>query len=54
MCTTYEYQCRVKILVMLLHEVFVVLLGLLVVMLVEFGAEILLRKFPILFLSGQG
>jgi len=35
---------------MLLHEVLVVLLSLLVVMLVELGAEVLLRKLPILFL----
>ena len=36
---------------MLLHEVLVILLSLLVVMLVELGAEVLLRKLPILFLS---
>ena len=54
MCTTYEYECRVQILVMLLHEVLVVLLGLLVIMLVELGAEVLLWKLPILFLSVRG
>jgi len=54
MCTTYEYQCRAKILVMLLHEVLVVLFGLLVVMLVEFGTETLLWRPPVLFLSVRG
>jgi len=41
-CTTYEYQCRAQVIVMLLHKSPVVLLGLLVVMLVKFGAEALL------------
>jgi len=54
MCTTYEYQRRVQILVMLLHEVLVVLLGLLAIMLVELGAEVLLWKLPILLLSARG
>ena len=31
MCTTYEYQCHVQILVMLLHEFPIVLIGLLAV-----------------------
>jgi len=41
MGTTYEYECRVQILVILLHEFLIVLLGLLAVMFIEFGAEIL-------------
>jgi len=39
--TTYEYECRVQILVILLHEFLIVILGLLAVMFIEFGAEIL-------------
>ena len=39
---------------MLLHEVPVVLLGLLVVMFIEFGAKILLRRLPVLPFSVQG
>jgi hypothetical protein len=54
MCTTYEYQSRVQILVMLLHELLIVLLGLLTIMLVELGTEILLRQPPVLFLSVRG
>ena len=48
---TYEYQSRVQILVMPLHEFLVILLGLLAVTLVELGTEILLWQLPVLFLS---
>ena len=54
MCITYEYQSRVQIFIILLHEFLVVLLGLLAVMLVEFGTGILLRKLPVLFLPVRG
>jgi len=50
MCTTYEYQCRVQIFVILLHEFLIVLLGLLAVMFIEFGAKILWQT-PVLLLS---
>jgi len=43
MCITYEYQCRVQVLVVLLHEFPIVLLGLLAVVFMESGMEILLR-----------
>jgi hypothetical protein len=48
---TYEYQSRVQILVVLLHEVFIVFLSLLAIMLVELRTEILLRQLRVLFLS---
>ena len=52
MCiVTYKYECRVQILVMLLHGFPVIVLGLLAVMLVELGAEILLRQLSVLLLS---
>ena len=54
MCTTYEYQCRVQILVILLHESLVVLLGLLTVKFVESSAEILLRRLRVPLLSVRG
>jgi len=55
MCTTYEYECRVQVFVMLRHEFPVVLLSLLAIVFIEFGAEILLRRFPtVLFLSVRG
>jgi hypothetical protein len=51
MCITYEYQCRVQIFVMLLHEFLIIFLGLLAIAFVELAAEILLRQLPDLFLS---
>jgi len=51
---TYEYQCRVQILFVLLHEFLVVLLGLLPVMLIELGTEILLGQLLDLFPSVRG
>jgi len=48
---TYKYQCRVQILVMLLHEFPIVLLSLLAVVFIELGAEIFLQQLPVLFLS---
>ena len=51
---TYEYQCRVQILFIFLHEFLVVHLGLLAIMFIELGAEILLRKLPALFLPVRG
>ena len=41
MCATYEYQCRVQVLIVLLHKFLVVFPGLLPVLFVEFGAVIL-------------
>jgi len=52
--TTYEYECRVQILVVLLHKFLIVLLGLLAIMLIEFGTEIFLGQLSILFISVQG
>ena len=59
MWTTYEYECCVQILVMLLHEFLIILLGLLAVTLVELGTEIFLQQFPTLsfsvrYMSGGG
>jgi hypothetical protein len=51
---TYEYQCCIEIFVILLHELLIILLGLLAIMFVELGAEILLRQPPALFLSVRG
>ena len=51
MWMTYEYECGVQILVVLLHEFSVVLLSLLAIMFIEFGTEILLWQLPVLFLS---
>jgi len=51
MWIAYEYQCRVQIFFMLLHELLIVLLGLFPVMFIEFGTKILLGQFPVLFLS---
>ena len=36
---------------MILHKFLIVLLGLLAIMFIEFGTEIFLRQFPVLFLS---
>jgi len=54
MCTTYEYQCHVQILVVLLHEFPIVLLGLFAVMFIELDMGILLRKLPLFSLSVRG
>ena len=48
---TYEYECRVQILVMLLHKLLIVLLGLLAILFIKLGTEILLGQPPVLFLS---
>ena len=42
MQVTYKYKCRVQVLIIFLHELLVVLLGLLVVVVVEFGTKIFL------------
>jgi len=55
MCTTYKYQRRVQIIVILRHEFPIVLLSLLAIVFIELGAEIPLRRFPaVLFLSVRG
>jgi len=51
---TYEYQCCVQILVVLLHEFLIVFLGLLAIMFIELGTEILLWQLPVRFLSVRG
>jgi hypothetical protein len=48
---TYEYQCCVEIFVVLLHEFLIIFLGLLPIMSIESGTEIVLWQFPDLFLS---
>ena len=54
MWMTYEYECRVQILVVLLHEVLIILLCLLAITFVELGAEIFLRQRRVLSLSVRG
>ena len=54
MCITYEYECRIQILVMLLHEFLIILLGLLAIIFIELGTEILLRQHAALLLSVRG
>jgi hypothetical protein len=54
MCMTYEYQCRVQVFVVLLHEFLVVILGLLTIVFIELATKILLRRLPDLFLSVGG
>ena len=54
MCITYEYQCRVKIFVILLREFPIVLLGLLAIVFIEFDTEIFLWQLLVLFLSVRG
>jgi hypothetical protein len=51
MYITYEYQCRVQIFVVLLHEFLIIFLGLFAIAFVELPTEILLRRLPDLFLS---
>ena len=51
MWITYEYQCRVKIFVILLREFPIVLFGLLAVVFIEFDTEIFLWQLLVLFLS---
>jgi hypothetical protein len=55
MCiVTYEYQCRIQIFVVLLHEVLIIFIGLFAIAFVELATEILLRQLPNLFLSVRG
>ena len=54
MWMTYEYERRVEILLVLLHEFLIVLLCFLAIMFVEFGAKILLWRSRVLFLSVWG
>jgi hypothetical protein len=51
MCITYEYQCRVQILVILLDELLIVLLGLIAIVFIELGTEIFWRQLPVRFAS---
>ena len=54
MWITYEYQCCVKIFVILLREFPIVHLGLLAIVFIEFDTEIFLWQLLVLFLSVRG